>query len=548
MRARCTPAGAGVNRGVRAGDRYALFVDGAGPVLDPYAREVDATGAGVVVGPLPPLAPGPGRPWEDTVLYEAHVKGLTACHPDVAAARRGTFAGLTHPAVLDHLLALGVTAVELLPVAYRRTEPAVEARGLTNYWGYAPAAFLAPDPRFASSAHPLVEFRSMVAALHAAGLEVIVDVVYNHAAPQTAEAWRLLDPTYFRERDVTGTGNTLDLREPFVATLVADSLRWWVQALGVDGFRFDLATTLTRETSFLQILAQDPVLSAVKLIAEPWDLGEAGYRLGGFGHPWAEWNDRFRDTVRRFWRGDPGQLPDLATRLTGSADVFSRPVRGVWSSVNHVTSHDGFTMADLVAYRHKHNEANAEHNRDGHDANFSWNHGVEGCSGHPAVLAARARDVRNLLATLLLAAGTPMLTAGDELGRTQRGNNNAYCQDNEISWLAWERADTELAAFVAALIAIRRDERSLREGGRVVWRRPDGAAMAEGDWLDAECRCVAMVADDRVAVLLNASNAAVSFALEGTWERRLATAAAEGAATPARSLAVLLRPGPESAS
>ncbi|OIV35904.1 glycogen debranching enzyme GlgX [Mangrovactinospora gilvigrisea] len=476
----------------------------------------------------------PGTPWRDTVLYEMHVKGFTRLHPDVPEELRGSYAGLAHPAAVEELRRIGVTAVELLPVHHHIDDGLLADRGLTNYWGYSSIGFFAPHPGYASDpSDPLgavAEFRQMVAALHDAGIEVILDVVYNHTGEggtggpalsfrgiDNAGYYRLDASDPRRTVDTTGCGNMLDASRPQVLRLIADSLRHWVTEMGVDGFRFDLATALARaphevdpRAPFLGALAQDPVLSRVKLIAEPWDIGPGGYQVGAFPPPWAEWNDRFRDGVRDFWRGAHGSLRELGYRLSGSSDLFELSGRQPWSSVNFVTAHDGFTLRDLVSYDRKHNAANGEEGRDGTDDNRSWNCGAEGevegdadiDAGDGAgdgVRSLRRRQQRNLLATLLLSAGTPMLVAGDERGRTQGGNNNAYCQDNAVSWMDWADGDGELAAFTARLIALRRSPgaRALRRDGfftgrvgdgglpDVVWLRPDGRAMGEGDWFRA---------------------------------------------------------------
>jgi glycogen operon protein len=470
----------------------------------------------------------PRTPWRDTVVYEAHVRGLTRRHPGVPDALRGTYAGLGHPATIAHLTRLGVTAIELLPVHAIGTEGRLAAAGRTNYWGYSTLGFFAPHPGYAAATDPLGlldEFRDMVCSLHAAGLEVILDVVYNHTCEGDVTgpslSWRGLDAaTYYRldaygrDIDTTGTGNTLDAREPRVVQMILDSLRYWVEAMHVDGFRFDLATTLARGQDgfdpnhpLLVAIRADPVLAGVKLIAEPWDVGPHGWRTGQFPPPFAEWNDRFRDAVRDFWltggrRSERGELgagvSDLATRLAGSADVFTAD-RGPTASVNYVTAHDGFTLADATSYDVKHNEANGEGNRDGADDNRSWNHGPEGATDDPDVLAHRRRTARNLLATLMLSAGMPMLLGGDEIGRTQGGNNNAYCLDDDTSWLDWAPAGwkDDLLATVAFLVRLRRERAVLRQdrffAGRPVrpdgtkdlaWFGPDGAEMDHVRWHD----------------------------------------------------------------
>ncbi|MCB6177266.1 glycogen debranching protein GlgX [Rhodobacter sp. Har01] len=464
-------------------------------------------------------APRTHRP--ETVIYEAHVRGLTMRHPRVPQGLRGTYLGLASDAVIEHLLGLGVTAVELLPVQAFLDERMLVARGLRNYWGYNTLAFFAPEPRYMAKGG-LWEFQTMVRRLHTAGLEVILDVVFNHTGE--GDEWgptlsfRGLDnASYYRLADGgrryvndTGTGNTLNLTHPMVLRMVMDALRYWVEVGHVDGFRFDLATVLGREAhgfdpqgGFFDVIRQDPVLSRVKLIAEPWDIGPGGYQLGAYPHPFLEWNDRFRDGVRRFWKGDAGMTRDLAARLLGSAEKFDHSGRAATSSVNYLTSHDGFTLEDLVSYTVKRNWANGEENRDGHSENHSDNLGVEGPTTDTAVLAARALRKRNLLATLFLSQGVPMLLAGDEMGQSQAGNNNAYAQDNEVSWLDWDHADTGLMAFVHRLAGLRKAHPVLRQrrflharerpadGLRdVIWRRPDGTEPSAQDWHDPAFRCL----------------------------------------------------------
>ncbi len=464
----------------------------------------------------------PNTHWSQTVLYEAHVRGLTMLNGDVPERRRGTFAGLAWPGVIEHLRALGVTAVELLPIhAFFDDRPLVE-RGLRNYWGYNSIGFFALEPRYLGTGR-LSEFKSMVRRFHDAGIEIILDVVYNHTAEgnhlgptfsfkgiDNATYYKLVpeDPRYYW--DSTGCGNTLDLSHPRVLQLVLDSLRYWVTEMHVDGFRFDLTASLAREglhydpgSAFFDAIRQDPVLSGVKLIAEPWDLGHGGYQVGGFPPGWSEWNGRYRDVVRRYWRGDGSQLPELASRLTGSADLFGHRGRRPYASVNFITAHDGFTLADLVGYNDKHNEANGEDNRDGTNDNTSWNCGAEGPTQDSDILELRRRQQRNLLATLMLSQGVPMLLAGDELGHSQGGNNNAYCQDNAIAWIDWGKADEDLIAFARRLIAIRRHHpvfhrrRFFRgrteQGADIVWLKPDGSEMNEADWAYPDGRTLGML-------------------------------------------------------
>ncbi len=559
--------------GLPAGTRYGLRAHGpwapheghrfnpAKLLVDPYARALDraftfsdvlrgeapdgsrddrdsaaAVPRAVLTAPDAPWEPRrPRRPWGESILYEAHIRGFTKQHPGVPLPLRGTMAGLAHPAALEHLVRLGITAIELLPLAAAVDEPHLVRLGLVNYWGYNTIGWMAPDPRLAPGG--MAEVRAAVEALHAAGIEVLLDVVLNHSGEGDAHgptlSLRGLDnATYYRlvngdaARDVndTGTGNTLALDRAPVAQLACDTLRHWAEAAGVDGFRYDLATTLARgpqgydpQAPLFGLIAADPLLRTLKHIAEPWDIGPGGYRLGEFPDAWGEWNDRFRDRVRHFWRGDGAHVGELATRLAGSPDLFAGRGRPPSRSVNFVTAHDGFTLADLVRYERKHNEANGEGNRDGTNANHSWNHGVEGPSTDPAVEARRAKDVRALLATLLLARGTPMLAMGDELGRTQRGNNNAYAQDNATAWVDWDAADGALVAYTARLIALRQALPALREDrwltGQprgadgppdVEWLRPDGAEMSYEDWSSGSVRslCAAFAGPTGARVLV----------------------------------------------
>ncbi len=509
----------------------------------------------------------PRIPWHESVIYELHVKGFTRCHPDVPEALRGTYSGLAHPAVIEHLLRLGVTAVELLPVHAFIDDAFLVGRGLRNYWGYNTLGFFAPEGRYASRGtlgQQVVEFKEMVKALHAAGIEVILDVVYNHTAEGNhlgpTLSFRGIDnPAYYRlvpdqpryYMDFTGTGNTLNARHPQVLQLIMDSLRYWVQEMHVDGFRFDLASALARElyavdrlSSFFDTIHQDPVVSQVKLIAEPWDVGEGGYQVGNFPVLWAEWNGMYRDAVRSFWRGDRRPVAEMGYRLTGSSDLYQGDGRRPYASINFVTCHDGFTLEDLVSYVHKHNEANGEGNRDGHDHNLSANYGVEGPTDDPAILALRDRQKRNLLATLFLAQGVPMLCGGDEMGRTQRGNNNAYCQDNPLSWVDWRLDDRDqaLLRFTQRLVRIRQEQPTLRrrkffQGRRIrgsevkdlTWFRPDGAEMTDAEWTDASLSALALrlagdaiderdrhgnrIRGDTLLILLNAGHHDVPFRL-----------------------------------
>jgi glycogen operon protein len=528
----------------------------------------------------------PRRPWTDTIIYEAHVRGLTRLHPQVPEHLQGTFGAVAVPTVIDYLRDLGITAVEFLPVHGFIDEAPIAARGLVNYWGYNTIAFFAPEPRYFSN--PVIgEFKTMVKALHEAEIEVILDVVYNHTAEgnelgptlsfrgiDNRSYYRLSpdDPRYYQ--DFTGCGNSFNLHHPRVLHLVMDSLRYWVQEMHVDGFRFDLATTNAREqdgqfdpsSGFLDAIRQDPVLSQVKLIAEPWDIGPGGYQVGNFPPDWAEWNDRYRDAVRRFWKGDDGMIGEIALRITGSSDVFDNKGRRTWASINFVTAHDGFTLRDVVSYNNKHNEANNEDNRDGTDQNHSWNCGVEGPTDDPAIRELRARQQRNMLATLLLSEGTPMLLAGDDLSRTQKGNNNTYCQDNELNWIDWNSLDAEavkLRDFVRAVITLRRQHVVFRRGrffhGRptpgtqvkdITWLRPDGAEMEQGDWQHPSAHFLSFVIsgeagqyhltalgepeiDDTFLVIMNAHHEALryripSFDTTVAWERVFDTAVADG--------------------
>ncbi|WP_407642695.1 glycogen debranching protein GlgX [Desertihabitans brevis] len=469
--------------------------------------DADSLGAvplSVVVGEVPRPRPLAGPRPTDPVVYEAHLAGTTRLHPDVPERLRGSYAGFASPAVVQHLRDLGVTTVELLPVQHFVTEPHLVAKGLTNYWGYNTVGFFAPHAGYSSSGDrggQVAEFAELVSTLHDAGLEVVLDVVYNHTGEGDRDgptlSFRGLGPEWYRldaaghQVDVTGCGNSVDTSHPVVLDFVLASLRHWVTELGVDGFRFDLAPTLLRDDrhavdlhhAFLAQVRTDPVLSGVRLISEPWDVGVDGYQVGRFGRPWLEWNDRFRDDVRDYWRG-AGDVRRLATRLAGSTDLFDPTSRGTSSTVNFVTAHDGFTLRDLVSYHHKHNRANGEHGRDGSDANRSVNHGVEGETDDAGVVAARRRHARALMATLLVSAGTPMITAGDELGRTQQGNNNAYCQDNEISWTDWSKPWSDLHALTRELLRLRREHPLLRPPLHPVGRPVRDATGADLGRLD----------------------------------------------------------------
>jgi isoamylase len=516
----------------------------------------------------------PQHDYHDSVIYEAHVRGMTMRHPDVPDELRGTYAGMAHPAVIEHLRELGVTAVELMPVHQFVNDPGLVAKGLSNYWGYNTIGFFAPHngyTAYGTRGQQVLEFKAMVKALHEADIEVILDVVYNHTAEgnhlgptlsfrgiDNAAYYRLVDGDEAHYFDTTGTGNSLLMRSPHVLQLIMDSLRYWVTEMHVDGFRFDLAATLARQfhevdrlSAFFDIVQQDPVVSQVKLIAEPWDLGDGGYQVGGFPPLWTEWNGRYRDTVRDFWRGEPAMLPEFASRLTGSSDLYEHSGRKPIASINFVTAHDGFTLTDLASYDEKHNEANGEGNRDGESHNRSWNCGVEGPTQDPEIRALRARQRRNFLATLLLSQGVPMLSHGDEIGRTQRGNNNGYCQDNETTWMDWggpaglddDRAD--LLAFTRRMVEIRRahpvlHRRQFFQGPAGVpegeipdmdWFDISGSRMDATDWNQGYARSVMVflggddlperdrrgerIVDDSFLLLLNASDGSLEFTLPG---------------------------------
>jgi isoamylase len=472
----------------------------------------------------------PRTPYNESVIYEAHVRGLTMNHPEVPKSLRGTYAGLAHPAVIDHLKKLGVTAIELMPVHQFVTDHGLTEKGLRNYWGYNTIGFFAPHEAYSAMSeqgNQVAEFKGMVRALHEAGIEVILDVVYNHTAEgnhlgptlsmrgiDNQAYYRLVEdePKYYM--DYTGTGNSMNVRSPHTLQLIMDSLRYWVTEMRVDGFRFDLAAALAREfydvdrlSTFFELVQQDPVVSQVKLIAEPWDVGPGGYQVGNFPPLWTEWNGKFRDTVRDFWRGEPATLGEFASRITGSSDLYQQDGRRPFASINFVTAHDGFTLTDLVSYNEKHNEANGEEGRDGADDNRSWNSGVEGPTDDPDILALRGRQRRNMLATTLLSQGVPMLLHGDEIGRTQQGNNNAYCQDTELSWVDWSLAEEnkDLLEFTSALADLRRQHpvfrrrrffagKPIRKGDEqlrdIAWFTPAGEEMTEQNWGDSFGRSI----------------------------------------------------------
>ncbi|NUW36664.1 glycogen debranching protein GlgX [Nonomuraea sp. SMC257] len=549
----------------------------------------------------------PATPYHDTVIYEAHVRGLTVRHPKIPEHLRGTYAALGHPEILDHLTKLGVTAVELMPVHQFVTDHVLEERGLANYWGYNSIGFFAPHNRYSSQGQrggQVLEFKAMVRALHEAGIEVILDVVYNHTAEgnhlgptlgfkgiDNPNYYRLVDgdPRYYM--DTTGTGNSLLMRSPHVLQMIMDSLRYWVTEMHVDGFRFDLASTLARElhevdrlSAFFDLVQQDPVLSQVKLIAEPWDVGPGGYQVGNFPSRWTEWNGRYRDTIRDLWRGQPATLPEFASRLTGSSDLYQDDSRRPAASINFVTCHDGFTLQDLVSYDHKHNEANKEGNRDGSDDNRSWNCGAEG-PADLAVESLREQQKRNFLTTLFLSQGVPMLSHGDELGRTQRGNNNGYCQDNELTWVDWSdvRENWLLLEFTQSLAALRKKHpvfrrrrffygRPVRGLSDIAWLTPAGEEMIDADWNVGYAKSLAVflngdaitepdrrgrpIRDDSFLLLFNAHHEPIRFTIPKDygemWQTEIDTAmpisldiricrAGESVDVPGRSVRVLRR-------
>jgi isoamylase len=581
-------------------------------LLDPYARLIRGKiGAGLGRCQVVDTAfswgddRAPRTPWQDTVIYELHVKGFTQRQPQVPEQLRGTYAALATAPVIEHLKKLGVTAVELLPVHSFVDERRLAQHGLRNYWGYNSIGFFAPELRY-SATGTLSEFKTMVKTLHSAGIEVILDVVYNHTGEgdhtgptlsfrgiDNAIYYRLDPSNPRRYLNFTGTGNSFNSAHRVGLALVMDSLRYWVEEMHVDGLRFDLAATLARNAAhafdrngaFLAAVRQDPVLSRVKLIAEPWDMAEGGYQLGNFPAAWAEWNDKYRDAVRSYWKGEGGVIGELASRLSGSSDLFERGGRGATASVNFITAHDGFTLEDLVSYNEKHNEANLEGNRDGSSNNRSWNCGVEGPTADPSILSLRARQKRNLLATLFFSQGVPMLAAGDEIGRTQRGNNNAYCHDSALSWLDWENADAALQQFVSRVIRLRNEHPLFRRRtyfrGRAVrdpqmkdisWLNLEGAEMSDEDWARSSARALGvlisgrglterddfgrLVEDDDLLLLLNAHDDSAAFRLPGrdgeSWDALLDTGHdgfegkryGRGATYPlaGRSLALLVKP------
>ncbi|MCK6209273.1 glycogen debranching protein GlgX [Georgenia sp. EYE_87] len=616
---------------VRPGQRYGYRVHGpydpanghrcdpSKLLLDPYAKAIDGqidgdqslysyrfddpeerceddsaghTMVSVVINPF--FDWGYDRPpnleYHDTVIYEAHVKGLTQLHPDVPEELRGTYAGMAHPAVIQHLVDLGITAIELMPVHQFVNDPHLQEKGLSNYWGYNSIGFFAPHNGYAAygtRGEQVDEFKTMVKALHEAGIEVILDVVYNHTAEGNHQGptlsfrgidnksyYRLVEGDEAHYFDTTGTGNSLLMRSPHTLQMIMDSLRYWIEEMHVDGFRFDLASTLARElhavdrlSAFFDIIQQDPVINQVKLIAEPWDVGEGGYQVGGFPPLWTEWNGKYRDTVRDFWRGEPSTLGEFASRITGSADLYEHTGRRPVASINFVTAHDGFTLRDLVSYNEKHNEANGEGGADGESHNRSWNCGVEGPTDDPEILALRGRQQRNFLATLLLSQGVPMIAHGDELGRSQQGNNNTYCQDNELSWVDWELDEerSDLLEFTRKVIALRKDQPVLRrrrffagapshggesEIGDIEWFTPGAEHMGDEDWDTWFAKSVMLflngqaipepdgrgerIVGDSVLALLNAAAEPIEFQLPGAdygthWAVVLDTTGAETA-------------------
>ncbi|WP_372593747.1 glycogen debranching protein GlgX [Actinotalea sp.] len=613
-------------------DPYAKAIDGqvdGDPSLfsydfdDPTARNTANSAAhtmtSVVINPFFDWGHDrpPKREYHESVIYEAHVKGLTELHPAIPPALRGTYAGLAHPAIIEHLVELGITAIELMPVHQFVNDPTLQSKGLSNYWGYNTIGFFAPHNAYASSAKPgqqVQEFKQMVKAMHDADIEVILDVVYNHTAEgnhlgptlcfrgiDNAAYYRLVDEDLSHYYDTTGTGNSLLMRHPHVLQLLMDSLRYWVNEMHVDGFRFDLASTLARQfhevdrlSAFFDLVQQDPVISQVKLIAEPWDVGDGGYQVGGFPPLWSEWNGQYRDTVRDFWRGEPATLGEFASRLTGSSDLYAHTGRRPIASINFITAHDGFTLRDLVSYNEKHNDANGEGGADGESHNRSWNHGAEGPTSDPEITELRWRQQRNFLATLLLSQGVPMISHGDELGRTQKGNNNGYCQDNELSWVHWDLGPDQAAhlELTRALVRLRRDHPVLRRRrffhgtadhggesdlGDIAWFTTSGEHMTDEDWSNGYAQAMQVflngsaiaepdsrgerVLDDSFLLLYNAAAEPVEFTLPsedfgGAWTCVLDTdhtldrgAELDAGATitvTGRSTLVLTRPDVES--
>ena len=565
---------------------------------DPDSRNDDDSAASmpksVVINPY--FDWGNDRPpdyeYADSVIYEAHVKGLTQTHPGIPENIRGTYSAVAHPVIIEHLQSLGVTAIELLPVHHFANDSTLIEKGLSNYWGYNTIGFLAPDSKYSSSPNPggqVQEFKAMVRALHEAGIEVILDVVYNHTAEgnhlgptlsmrgiDNAADYRLVDDDKRYYMDYTGTGNSLNVGHPHSLQLIMDSLRYWVTEMHVDGFRFDLASTLAREfydvdrlSTFFELVQQDPTVSQVKLIAEPWDVGPGGYQVGNFPPQWTEWNGKYRDTVRDYWRGEPATLDEFAYRLTGSADLYEQTGRRPVASINFVIAHDGFTLRDLVSYNEKHNQANGEDNNDGESHNRSWNCGVEGPTDDPEVNALRARQQRNFLATLLLSQGVPMIAHGDELGRTQQGNNNVYCQDNELSWIDWDNPDTDLMEFTRTVSALRAAHpvfrrrrffsgRPVRQRGSdglpdIAWFAPDGSEMSDEDWETGYAKSIAVyldgngipdldvrgqrITDDSFVLCFNAHYEPIEFAMPeqkfgDSWVAVIETAPGDDEVTP----------------
>ena len=565
---------------------------------DPLSRNDDDSAPhmmmGVVTNPFFDWAGDrhPRVPYHDTVIYEAHVKGLTQLHPQIPEEQRGTYSAIAHPAIVEHLQKLGITTLELMPVHQFVHDNALSEKGLKNYWGYNTIGFFAPHNSYSSTGdlgQQVQEFKGMVRTLHDAGIEVILDVVYNHTAEgnhlgptlsfrgiDNRAYYRLVDDDRQFYMDYTGTGNSFNVRRPHALQLIMDSLRYWVNDMHVDGFRFDLASTLAREfydvdklSTFFELVQQDPVVSQVKLIAEPWDVGPGGYQVGNFPPQWTEWNGKYRDTVRDFWRGEPATLGEFASRVTGSADLYERDGRRPVASINFVTAHDGFTLADLVSYNEKHNEANQEGNRDGESDNRSYNHGVEGPTGDPLIREVRARQQRNFLATLLLSQGVPMLAHGDECGRTQEGNNNSYAQDSPLSWVHWENADRPLTEFVAAVTRLRMEHPTFRRAqffdGRpvrrgegeplpdIVWLTPSGEAMSPENWDSGFGLAIGVflngdgipgrdsrgqrISDVNFLLLFNAHDAGVEFTIpaaeySANWDIVVDTAGAAADTTP----------------